>query len=212
MTIRHQIEVESVTFLFLAGAVGVVFAFYTGYKPNLQNAFSLPVIENLQSPIPTSVPNPQVTSQLSPDGKKQLTMKITTNEDLSKTYVFTTSNPDGTSQQTIYSATYTGDSMAIPFNTWSPDNKYVFITHNNPSGKEAIILKANGEAITEQESSINATKLFTTKITDNLYDEATGWASETLLLINTKTVEGKKSTSYWFEVPTKAIISLSTQF
>ncbi len=215
MTIRHQIEVESVTFLLLAGAVGIVFAFYSGYKFNPQNIVSLPVVESFQNPIPviTPIPKPDVSSQISPDGEKLLTMSVTTN-DSGKTYTFTTSDANGANTQNVYSVTYadTADSMSIPFNTWSPDNKYVFINHIGPSGNDAIVLKANGEPITETESSINSTVIFKAKITNNLYDETTGWASETLLLINTKTSSGEKSTSYWFELPSKAIIPLSTQF
>jgi hypothetical protein len=218
MTIRHQIEVESISLLVLAAVVGFSFAFYNNYRLHRQNIIPVPVIESLQSPNSTSaeanITNPVIVSQVSPDGKKQLKMIITTNKDSSKTYSLTTTDADGTNQQEIYSVIYmdTADSMSIPFNTWSPDDKYVFITHIGVSGTEAIVFKANGEPITGTEPSINATEIFKTKITNNLYDETTGWASETLLLINTKTPAGGKGTSYWLEVPTKAIIPLSTQF
>lgn len=218
MTIRHQIEVESVTFLMLAAAVGFSFAFYNSYRLHPRNIISLPVVQSFQNPSSTSaeanIPEEQVISQISPDGTKLLKMTITTNKDLSKTYSFATSDVNGTNQQAIYSVTYTdtADSMSIPFNTWSPDDKYVFITHINSSGNEAIVLKANGEPVTDTENSINVTKVFVSKITDNFYDETTGWASETLLLVNTKTATREKGTSYWFEVPTKAIIPLATQF
>ncbi len=216
MTIRHRIEVESISLLVLAAIAGIAFAFYTGYRPNFENKFSLPIIENLQgqtiAPTPTGAPNPQEQSQISPDGKKVLTMRIKTNEDFTKTYTFISSNADGTDQKTIYLVTYSADSMSIPFNTWSPDNKYVFIKHTSPLGSDAIVLKANGEPVTESESAINTTLLFKDKIANNIYDDTTGWASETLLIINTKTSEGAQGTSYWFEIPSKAIIPLSTQF
>ena len=209
MTTQSQIKVESITFLLLAGIAGLMFAFYVGYKPN---KLSLPVMQSFQSPTPAMTPNPQITSQLSPDGKKLLTMTVTTNEDLSKSYVFATSDADGNNQKIIYSTMNTQYPISIPFNTWSPDDRYVFITETTSQGSEAIVLKADGEQITDTESSINLTKDFTAKITNSLYDETTGWASETLLLVNTKTPDGKKGLSYWFEVPSKAIISLSTQF
>ncbi|HUD45121.1 MAG TPA: hypothetical protein VMR41_06260 [Patescibacteria group bacterium] len=226
MTIKHQIEIDSVIILLLAAAAGFIVAYFVTHN-TVQNKVSLPVVANFQDSnptpnlIPTStliisvtpIPKPQVTSQLSPDGTKQLTMTVNTQSDQSKTYNFVTSNIDGTNLQTVYSINYpsNSDSMSIPFNTWSPDNNYVFITHTNPAGNEAIVLKADGSPI-DVDASLNETVLFKAQNTADFYAETTGWASDTLLIINTKTTDGSQGTSYWFEVPTKAVIPLATQF
>jgi hypothetical protein len=215
MTKRHQIEIESVILLTLAAGVGVTFALYSGYKPQTPTKISLPVMQLQENPTSTPaptltplIPKPQVTSQISPDGTKLLTMTVTTNDDFTKTYTFVTADADNKNKVTIYTNTYTTDSMSIPFNTWSPDDKYVFLTHDN----EALVLRADGKPFNETEPTFNVTNIFTDKITQNAYHETTGWASETLLVINTKLQDLSKGPSYWFEVPSKAIIQLSSQF
>jgi len=213
MTKRHQIEIESVMLFILSAGIGCAFALYIGHKPQpprvslpvMQMYNSTPVLTTTPTPV---IPKPQVTSQVSPDGRKQITMMVTTNNDLTKTYTFTTSDADGSNQQTIYSASYATDSMSIPFNTWSSDNKYVFLMHGN----EPLVMRADGQPFTDTEKNFSVTTIFDAKNTGNVYQETTGWASNTLLIINTTTKDGSKGPSYWLEIPSKAVIQLSTQF
>ncbi len=217
MTKTHQIELDSVILFIVAAGIGVVFAFTMGHKPHFPKKIYLPVIQNTFPtptfiPTPPPIPKPQVTSQISPDGTRLLTMTVTTNKDLTKTYTFVTSDAGGSNQQTIYTVTYTADPMSIPFNTWSPDNKYVFLTHSTSSGTEALVMKATGQPLTDTEPTFNAATIFNAKNTGNVYKETTGWASETLLISNTTLQDGSKGPSYWLEIPSKAIIQLSSQF
>jgi hypothetical protein len=211
----HQLEIEPVIHLILAVGIGLVLAFYNGHKTQFSSKAYLPSIQTIQNPTPTPftfIPKPQVTSQISPDGARKLTMTVTTNKDLTRTYTFVTSDSDGTNQQMIYAITYAADSMSIPFNTWSPDNKYIFIMHVTSSGTEALIMRADGQPLTDTESNFNATTIFNAKNTGNAYQETTGWASYALLIINTKLPDGSKGPSYWLEIPSKTIIQLSSQF
>lgn len=213
MTIRHQIELDMVLLL-VAASVGIVFAMYYNNKSKISSSFSVPVMQDFQKQLATPAPAPKVetSSQESPDGTKILTMTVTT-KDTSKTYAFTTSDAANTNQQSIYSITLSGkESMSVPFNTWSPDNKYVFLIHNTTTGSEALVMKDNAQPFAEGEQYFNVTTLFTAKNTGNTYQETTGWASETLLIVNTTLQNGSKGSSYWFEVPSKAIIQLSTEF
>lgn len=219
MTKRHQIEIETLGILIFGSLVGFAFALYSGHRPQLPTAIYLPSMQSKAdmlstlSPTPTHPPTkPQVTSQVSPDGTKLLTLAVITNQNNSKTYTFVTSNADGKNQNTTYTTISSKDSWSIPFNTWSPDNKYLFITHITSSGSEGLVLRTDGKLITETESNLNTRKIFTDKNTGNTYEETTGWASETLLIINTKLADGSKGPSYWLEIPSKGIIQLSSQF
>ncbi len=217
MTKSHRIEIESVMLLILAAGVGVTGALFMGYKPKLPTKIYLPVMQtnNVSSPIPTplNIPKPQVTTQFSPDGTKLLTQTVTTNKDLAKTFTYSTSDADGSNQRTIYTnSSGASATMSIPFNTWSPDDKYVFLAKNSFSGNEAVVLRADGQQITETDANFNVRTIFDAKNTGNVYDETTGWASETLLIINTTLQDGTKGPSYWLEIPSKAIIQLSTEF
>lgn len=218
MTTKHIIELDTIFLMIVFTIVGVVFAMYYNHKPNVRSSFFLPSTQEIQSPTsiitPTLISTPKVEtfSQISPDGGKNLVMTVT-NKDTEKIYEFTTSDNTDSNQQLIYSATLPNtEKMSIPFNTWSPGNRYVFLQHNTSSTSAALVMKANGQPFREDEQYSNITDLFTTKDTGNIYQETTGWASETLLILNTTQPDGSKGPSYWFEVPSKAIIQLSTDF
>ncbi|MGH7246306.1 MAG: hypothetical protein ACREGI_05255, partial [Candidatus Levyibacteriota bacterium] len=82
MTTRQVIEIDTIFFLFIAVAVGVVVALYANHSPKNRVSFSLPaVVQNVQNqlhpspfisplqPSPTipPLPKPQTFSQVSPD-------------------------------------------------------------------------------------------------------------------------------------------------
>lgn len=215
MTTRQYIELDTFFLLFLAGIAGISFALATNHMPKAPISFSVPVMETIQSPVPTAIPIPQVNSfsQPSPNGAKKLTMTITTNKDISHTYTLVTSDGDDTNKQTVYTTTLPeGENLSIPFNTWSPDNHYFFVEHTTPKGKEALAFRNNGQSLTDDEPYLNITSIFNQRNTGNTYQETTGWASETLLIVNTTLTDGSKGPSYWVEVPSKAVIQLATEF
>lgn len=219
MTTRRVIELDIFVLAIVSTFIGIFFALYSNNKSNIRTSFLLPAMENFQNPtpLPTQAPPPKIetSSQISPDGTKKLTMTITTNKDNSKTYAFTTSEVEvtNTTEQPLFDTTLSGtESMSIPYNTWSPNNLYVFLQHNTPGNSEAFIMKANGQSLAGDEQYYNVTVLFNAKNTGNTYQETTGWASNTLLIVNTTRPDGSKGPSYWFEVPSKAIIRLSTVF
>ena len=217
MTKRHLLEIESIMPFIIAAGVGVTFALYAAHKPQFTTKMNLPIMQTRQN-LPAAIipapqlPQPQVTSQISPDGTRELTMTVLPNNDLEKTYTFATMDADGGNQQIIYTATHSAQTMSIPFNTWSPDNKYVFLTESTSSGTKALVMRADAQPVTETESNIDAAAVFDANTTGNVYQETTGWASDTLLIINTTLQDGSKGPSYWLEIPIKAVTQLSTEF
>lgn len=218
---QHVIEQDTIFLLAVSIIAGIVFAAYFNHKPNIRFSFSLPATQNFQKSAPTSAPIPNLSSlpktetfsEISPDGAKKLVMTVTVNKNKSKTYTFTASGEESASQPSIYSTTLSGrESMSIPFNTWSPDGAYVFLQHNTSSGSGALVIKANGKPLEGGQQYLDVPALFAAKNTGDIYQEATGWASETLLILNTTQLDGGKGPSYWFETPSKAIIQLSTEF
>ena len=214
----HQIEFESILFLLFAAILGISSALFFEHRSQPQRKFYIPVLETTQTPIPSPTPAPTpllplpiITSQVSPDGTHKLTLTTASNRNLTKTYIFATSNSDGTDSQTIYTMNSADDSMNIPFNTWSPDNKYVFLNLQTATGTQAIVMNADGTPLTAADQNLNVTLLFNAQNTGNNYVETTGWASNTLLIVNSTTPAGVTQ-SYWFEVPTQAVIPLSSQF
>ncbi|HYK08952.1 MAG TPA: hypothetical protein VEW42_05630 [Candidatus Eisenbacteria bacterium] len=215
MTTIRKIELESVSLFLLATIFGVVFAMYYNHSAKPRSVFSLPVMDVFATPTPTPPPTPKVEtfSNVSPDGTKKLTMTVTPHATTSKTYAFSVSNADESNPQSIYSINLPIDeTMNIPFNAFSPDDKFLFLEHNTRDGNEAFVFRASGDPMTDTKQYFNAPAIFIAHQTGNTYQETTGWASETLLIINTTLSNGDKGPSYWLEVPSKAVIQLSTQF
>ena len=212
MTTVRKIELESI---FLISIVAAASLFFVIQKNNqgLFNSSSVR-IGSINSPLPTSIPEQSVFSQISPDGTKKVVMKIAHNKDNTKTYSFYTSDnsSDGNEkfifEKTLDSSVY----MTIPFNTWSSNNQYFFIQENAVSGKSIFAFQASGDPFSDTEKYFDVTEIFKSKETGNNFTEATGWASESLIIINTTKDDGTKGPSYWFEVPSKAVLILATEF
>ena len=199
----------------LAGVllVAVASSFFVWHGANNSQPIQLsnPIVADAQTEgndtnIPLQVDN---ASQITPDGTKKLVMKTTYNKDGSLFYVFTTTDGSGENEQPLYATTSASANFRLPFNAWSPDNKYVFIEKTNG---DALVFDASGEDIVEGQKYLDVENLFIAAGKKDMYKVTTGWASPTLLIINTTTPENKKGSSYWFEVPSKAIIQLSSEF
>src|SRR5579859_6856274 len=140
MTKTHAIEFESVTLLAVAAFAGIMFAFFGNHNPKMRTTFNLPIVAPLMSPTPAAAPTPEPTtfSQISPDGKKKVSMTVTQHSSTSKTYAFSVSDGDGTNSQSLYSINLPlAEYMSIPFDTFSPDDKYLFLEHDTNNGTEA---------------------------------------------------------------------------
>lgn len=212
MTTLRQIEVESIFLISIVAAASIFFVVQknNNFQPQLSVASAIPAIS-----VPTEAITSKVTisSQISPDGSKKVVMKVTQNTDDTSTYEFATLDGNGANEKSIFTKTLDSSSnMTVPFNTWSPDNKYFFIQQNTGSDKSIFAFKENGEAFSDTEQYFEVTDLFKMKETGNNFSDATGWASETLIIINTTKEDGEKGPSYWFELPSKAVIQLSTEF
>lgn len=212
-TLKHKIE--SVLLITIAGLIGLFFAVSIN-KTQLRITPTRIAIDanSIPTPLPTEIVVVESSfSEISSDGSKKVILRTIQNRD--KTQTVTVSTKDGNigSEQIIFSKTLEkGKNMLIPYNTWSPDNKYFFIQENSSEESEIMVYQAKGEPFASGESFLDLAGLFKKRQTGNNFSEATGWASETLIIVNTTREDNTKGPSYWFEVPSKAIIQLSTVF
>lgn len=109
-------------------------------------------------------------------------------------------------QQTLQS----GEKLELPFNAWSPDNKYVFIVKKSSAGKSYLVFKASGEAFSDSAPFIDVSTIFAEKQPTLILKDVTGWDSETLLHVFTNSQDGSNGPSFWFEVPSGALIQLGS--
>lgn len=164
-------------------------------------------------PIEISVSKESTFSEISSDGNKRVVLKTARNGDKTQEFTLYTQDAGDDKQRLIFNITLGADErIIIPYNAWSPDNKYFFIQENTSLGNKILVFNAKGESFPTGEIYLDLTELFKKKETVNSFSEATGWGSETLIIVNTRAQDNSKGPSYWFEVPGKAIIQLSTEF
>lgn len=206
MTRRQQIKLVTVVFILIAIFLSGFFVWRrTQNFQNESRATSPPKIIN---PIVNLISKTETTSQISPDGTHNLKMKKTHHVDGTSTFIFTVTDGSGENEHELYTI-QSADNFSIPFNTWSPDNKYLFVQKNENG---ALVFKATGEPIISGQTYFDVGELFSEKVKNVFPRIVTGWASPTLLIVNTVKEDNAKGPSYWFEVPSKAIMQLSSQF
>ena len=206
MTGRQQIKLATVSFIFIAIFLSSYFVWRS--NQNFQNESRASTPPKIIIPSVNPISKIETASQISPDGTKNLKMKKTYNSDGTSAFVFTVMDGSGANEHELY-IVQSSDNLSIPFNTWSPDNKYLFIQKNENG---ALVFKATGEPITSDQTYFDVGDLITDKVKKVIPKVVTGWASPTLLIVNTVKEDNTKGPSFWFEVPSKAILQLSSQF
>lgn len=164
-------------------------------------------IAEAQIPVQNIVAQAQVKDRVvtSIDGSKSLTMKIN-HGTTGITYSFyTQDNPQSIFTKTVSSK----DSMDIPDNSWAPGENYIFIEQTTNGVKDYYVLKTNREAFADGQQFLDVGALFAARNLGYNFNGATGWADQSLLIVETTNLDGSTGPSYWFEMPEGSFIQLS---
>ncbi len=204
-----------VNFLFVFGgaaAIAIVLVLFRVFQQtHTPRIFSMP---GIPSPTPLVEASPSTTTWASPNGSKTLVMKTMKKVSGVTTYSFFVAPDATTSGKLIYTKTPSSKiSMSIPFNTWSPDNKYFFIREVGGAQPDTLVFKASGENFPDGQQFLDINPLFEAKKSGFVMGEVTGWAAPTLLIVNTKAADqATLGPSFWFDISRKSLIRLSTSF
>lgn len=166
-------------------------------------------ITSLNQPNPTLIkpiaPTPEIqnTEVHSPDGEMNLIMQAQKQSDGSATYSFIASDIAGKNKKVLFEKTVaSGNSMEIPHNSGSPDNKYVFLRENKTDSFDIFVFKASAENFSNGEKYIDVMPRFAESKIKYVIKDITGWDSPTLLHVVTS------GPSYWFDITTRAFLQL----
>ena len=206
--IRYSIE--SLLFIFVATSITLFIMVQNNSraKKTIRTQASLAQI----TPLPTSSPpSPQETTMDSPDGSETLSLVKKVNSGSIEYSLFVSSSPE--QKKLIFNKNiYPSASLEIPFNTWSPDNSYVFIKEKTPSNDNYLVFKSSGDLFANGSPYVSIQELFKEKIPNYLITDVTGWADNTLLVVNTEGLETNSKLSFWFDVPSQSFMQLATYF
>lgn len=182
--------------IFLALFVGLVLIILLKYRFS-----SLSINSVVSIPSDAPLPTPTTVSQISPDGTYTITINTLNGESI--IYV---------NEKVIMTKIFgmLGE-ISIPFNTWSPDNKYFFLNAVGEKGNEYLVMRATGMPVSSDTEFYMISDLFSQNYPDFVITSVTGWASPTLLIVNASSQKEPKM-SFWFDVQSHKFIRLSNYF
>ena len=182
------------------------FVYRTRQEPTISPVTAL----SIPTPTPTVIFLP--VSVDSPDGTRTLTMKYQENNTTATYSFFASEKPENLEKLIATKTVPALYTFSIPDNTWSPDNKYAFVTESTPTKKSYFIFPAS-ESLPEnnlQNTDVHA--LFSQKYPQYILTDITGWVAPNLLIMNTTADGGERGPSFWFDITTQVFIQLGTLF
>lgn len=203
--------------IILAAAAFIVFNSNHNRKVNLTAPIPNFVSADIAAPISASSlkPGTRTVSWSSPDGNETLIMKINYGIKTSaKTYSFFLSqktNRGSSNLPFFYETVVNPTAFSIPFNSFSPDGKYFFLQKNTPRKTRYLVFRSSGRPFGNKRY-LDVSALFEKYTSNYILHRATGWASDTLLILETQNKRGNPGTSFWFDVTTQSFIPLATRF
>lgn len=207
-TLKRELE----TFFIIVLATGMSLFFLVQRNNMTKQPIISPSLPAISAAAPVGSSLPEVIITDSPDGNKTLTTKKQKMKD-SVIYSFFVSDTNSTNQKLIFEKTENlSQSLIIPFNTWSPDNVYFFLKEEMKSINNYYVFYSSGKTFSNNNQYINIQELFTKKFSRYTIENVTGWATPNLLIINTRTENGDKGPSFWFDLPSQSFIQLATHF
>ncbi len=197
--------------LLVGFVVGIILFFWSGQKKreNLQNPLFIQTKVQGSDTQPGGEASKETTEVHSPDGKMKISMQETLIGEIAS-YVFLVSEISGGNNIEIFSKTLTNGRMELSKNSWSPDNKYVFLREKESEQTQYYVFRADGNAFSNGEKHIDVVSVFESKKTGAVLSDVTGWDSPTLLHLLTNAKSGEEM-NYWFEIPSKALIRLASR-
>lgn len=144
-------------------------------------------------------------------GEMTLVMKKEQPTNQFQKYTFSVVDNTTNVEQIIFTTTASASStLSIPGNSWSPDNKYIFLQEKIAgNGLTFLVLKTSGEVFSNDQKYLDVGAFFAQKQPKYMMTDVTGWASPTLLIVYTKTDTGEKGPSFWFDITSLSFIQLA---
>lgn len=158
-----------------------------------------------EAKMPIVIASTQTVSTMdSPEGSKTLTLEG------DSLFVSVKDSPE---KQLLYKKKLeSSELLEIPFNTWAPDNVYVFLKDKKLNENDYLVFQILGETFPEEAAFLSIQDLFNKKIQGYIIEDVTGWAAPNLLIVNAKLIEGDNKVSFWFDIPSQSFTQLGTYF
>lgn len=182
-----------------------VFGSLAWQKVKLTQDYTSPEVSFASAP---STPEPTFEQEfLAPNGKDTLITRESRVESGSlKTFLIRTSEGEVTP---ILSKTLSPTTaVSVPFNVFSPDNKFIFLKEEDEWGAKYFSLPTTQGSETEPTVF---SELFKQNYPNLIIEDVTGWGGMTLIVINARD-EDDSRLSFWYDVTNGRFTALSNRF
>lgn len=105
----------------------------------------------------------------------------------------------------LWQTTMSEEKLTLPFNSWSPDNKQLFIR----VGQDYYVFKADGKNFGNGKLYLKVAEAWAETKNANSIDHVSGWAGDDLLVVYTNRPGGEMGSKYWFVTTTAKFMPLA---
>jgi hypothetical protein len=200
---NHRTKIFAVLFVFAFIFGGI----YYWQKSKAVIPVNLPPQVSLAS-VESNVPTSNELETRAPNGKGSLLVKeVKVAEGINKIFYYI--DEKGARNEFFSKVVPAGLELNVPYNTFSPDNSYMFLEEKQGDRSRYFALKTKPDSLPQEVVYFN--ELFNGKYPELTIESATGWGGMTLVVINAHDTEGSKY-SFWFDASTGRFIALNNRF
>lgn len=186
----------AILIVFLALLVGSIAGWIFQSKPK-------PTPPQVLIPTPTPTKDQETHSS---DGTMNAILQIPSASESARMYAVFVEKIDGEGRKLIFATSTSYDeTFSIPQNSWSPDNKYLYLQKETSGKKDIVVFQASGNSFTDEEHGRSIDETLQKNKPGYTIDQATGWMSATIVQIFTKKEDNTKGPTYWFYVPSASL-------
>lgn len=171
--------------------------------------FGPEVVEPKQIEIAVTPAPEQVKEARSGDGKMRLVGSRVKGVDETTSYTFKVVSGTDSSQLLLFSKTVdSGTTMEIPFNSWAPNNKQLFVVEKNGREVNFFVYKAGGGKYADGADYLDVGEYWVKSKNKYEIRTITGWAGDDLLVVKTLEEDGGDGPSFWFVTSSRKFMRL----
>ena len=142
------------------------------------------------------------------DGKAKLLGTNKRLADATTNYVFRVVNEEDSPRKLFSKTLSLGGTIEVPANSWSPDNKQLFVQENNNGVTNYLVYKADGSKYKNGDDHLDVSAFWEKSKYKYTIKTATGWAGNDLLELLTTKEDGTAGPSFWFVTSSRNFLQL----
>lgn len=149
------------------------------------------------------------TSVDSGDGMMKIVMTVKKLNSGDSNYKLKVINNSTKSESNLYETILNSSrELKVPFNSWSPDNKQLFLIEENGNQIDYFVFRSDGSVYSDGRSYLDINAYWEKSNRNSKISDVTGWAGQDLLVVNTTKMDGSSGPAFWFVTSSRSFMQL----